>query len=146
MTRHALVLVTFLIVGMSMRETGAQTNLARIAEWVFTEGFAGELNGAPVRALGYEAPVPVKQKAFQGNGITHLFYVTNSGSIVLGYVDKTVTILWRIEGAEVKATAHGDMVERKMWQVPNSEDAELLAKEVSYWTNRWNEHVLERIK
>jgi hypothetical protein len=76
--------MTFVIVGMTMRETCAQTNLASIAEWVFAEGFAGELSGAPVRALGYEAPVPVKQKAFQGNGVTHLFYVTNSGDIRMG--------------------------------------------------------------
>ena len=104
------------------------------------------MTGFVISALGYEAPVPVKQKVFQGNGITHLFYVTSSGGIVVGYVDTMLTILWRVEGAEVKATAHGDMVERKMWQVPNSEHAELLAIEVSYWTDRWNDHVLARTK
>ena len=143
---YAFALVVFLITGAVPLETRAETDLAAIAQWVSAEGFAGELNGAPVRALGYEAPVPIKQKAYRDDGTVHLFYVTNSGGVLLGHVDAWATILWRFDGPELKATAYGDMVQRKMWQEPNSVHAELLAKEVSYWTDRWNEHLSEPIK
>jgi hypothetical protein len=62
--------------------------------------------------------------------------VTKLGDIVLGYVTQTVTILWRLEGEELKATAHGDMLTRQMWQERNSEHAALLEEEVAYWKVR----------
>lgn len=145
-TRYAFALVAFLITGVVPRQTRAETDLAPIARWVSVEGIAGKLDGAPVRALGYAAPVPIKQKAYRDDGIVHLFYVTNSGDVLLGHVDAWVTILWRFDGPKVKATAYGDMVQRKMWQESNSIHAELLAKEVSYWTDRWSEHLSELIK
>ena len=77
--------------------------------------------------LATQLLLPVKQKAYRSGEITHLFYVTNTGEMLLGYIDQRVTILWRIENAkEIKATAHGDMAERRMsGSVPNSEHAEL---------------------
>jgi hypothetical protein len=126
---------------LSAGKSYAQSELAKVAEWTAVEGISGELSGAPIRALGYAAPVPIKQKAFRSGEITHLFYVTNAGEMLLGYIDQRATILWRIEKAkEIKATAHGDMAERRMWSVPNSQYAELFAREVAYWTDRWNEH------
>lgn len=143
---YAFALVAFLITVVVPRETRAETDLAIIARWVSADGFPGALNGAPVRALGYEAPVPIKQKAYRDDGTFHLFYVTNSGGVLLGHVDAWATISWRFDGPKVKATAYRDMAQRRMWQEPNSVHAELLAKELSYWTDRWNEHLSEPIK
>src|SRR6266436_6513677 len=143
MTLRLLIFIAMMItsIPLSPRELIAQTELATIAEWTAAEGISGELSGAPIRALGYEAPLLIKQKAFRGGGITHLFYVTNVGEILLGYINQQVTILWRVEGTKgIRATAHGDMAERKMWSAPNSEHAELFAEEVAYWTNRWSEY------
>ena len=85
---------------LSAGKSYAQSELAKIAEWTAVDGISGELSGAPIRALGYAAPVPVKQKAFRSGEITHLFYVTNAGEMLLGYIDQRATILWRIEKAK----------------------------------------------
>ena len=139
MRRCTFALVT-VIVAFVWRQSYAQTDLGKIAEWASAEGFVGELKEAPSRALGYEGSLPIKQKAFRGGGITHLLYVTNFGDIVLGYVTQTVTILWRLEGGELKATAHGDIATRKMWPERNSEHAALFEEEVAYWKERWVDH------
>jgi hypothetical protein len=140
------IILAALMIATSVGGQSMLAKLAEISEWVSAEGFAGQLDGAPVRALGYDVSQSIKQRAFQGSGTTHLFYVTSSGSIVLGYVDKMVTILWRIEGMELKATAHGDMMTRKIWQVQNSEHSELFVEEVAYWIERWTKHVQQNPK
>jgi hypothetical protein len=143
MTLRVLILIATLSASIFLRteESNDQPELAKVAEWTAAEGISGEISGTPLRALGYEAPVPTKQKAFRSGEITHLFYVTNAGEILLGYIDQQVTILWRVEkGKEIKATAHGDMAERRMWSVPNAEHADLFAKEAAFWIDRWGEY------
>ena len=88
----------------------------------------------------------LSRKRFAGVEITHLLYVTNFGDIVLGYVTQTATILWRLEGEKLKATAYGNIVTRKMWSAQNSEHAELLEEEVAYWKDRWVEHAEQKQK
>jgi hypothetical protein len=143
MTLRILIQIVMLSAPILLRagESKAQPELVEVAEWTAADRTSGELSGAPLRSLGYVAPVPTKQKAFRSGGITHLFYVTNVGEILLGYIDHQVTILWRVEkGKEVKATAHGDMAERKMWSVPNAEHADLFAREAAFWTDKFGEY------
>ena len=139
-----VILIATLSASILLRavESHAQPELGKVAEWAVAEGTSGELSGTPLRALGYEAAVlPTKQKAFRNGETFHLFYVTNAGEILLGYVDREVTILWRVEeGKEIKATAHGDMAERRMRSVPNAEHAELFRREAAFWTDKLGEH------
>ena len=148
MTLRVVILIATLSASILLRagESQAQSELGKVAEWAVAEGTSGELSGTPLRALGYDVVVlSTKQKAFRSGETFHLFYVTNAGEILLGYVDQDVTILWRVEkGKEIKATAHGDMAERRMRAVPNAEHAELFTREAAFWTDKFGEHSQKR--
>ena len=115
--------------------------LTEIKQWISSDGVDGQLDGLYLRALGYDAAQSAKQIAVRGGVITHLFNLTSSGDVVLGYIEPKAMILWRIEGTKLTATAHGDMATHKIWRDQNLEHLDLFAKEVSYWTEKWLEHV-----
>jgi len=115
--------------------------LTEIRQWVSSNGVDGQLKGPYLQAPGYGTPQSAKQIAVRRGVITHLVTLTSSGDIVLGYLDAKVVLLWRIEGTKLAATAHGNKATRKIWRDQNLEHADLFAKEVSYWTEKWLEHL-----
>jgi hypothetical protein len=55
------------IIALSPCNAAAKADLAKVAAWTVADGTSGELGGTLARVLGYEGPVPTRQKAFQGN-------------------------------------------------------------------------------